>query len=82
MAVTFSWGASITSSFYSSKDKSLIYESSSVAYMEINLILARLIWTYDMEIVNKSMDWESESSLHVMWSKPDLKVRFRQARGQ
>lgn len=50
--------------------------------MEINLILARLIWTYDMEMVNKSMDWESESSLHVMWSKPDLKVRFRQARGQ
>ncbi|KAL4733555.1 cytochrome P450 [Aspergillus similis] len=52
----------------------------NVAYMEINLILARLIWTYDMELVNKSMDWESESSLHVMWSKPELKVRFRQAR--
>ncbi|EAA63249.1 hypothetical protein AN3281.2 [Aspergillus nidulans FGSC A4] len=46
----------------------------NVAYMEINLILARLIWTYDMELVNKSMDWESESSLHVMWSKPELKV--------
>ncbi|EAW12425.1 cytochrome P450 [Aspergillus clavatus NRRL 1] len=52
----------------------------NVAYMEINLILARLIWMYDMETVNKSMDWESESSLHVMWSKPDLKVHFRQAR--
>ncbi|PYI24529.1 putative cytochrome P450 [Aspergillus violaceofuscus CBS 115571] len=52
----------------------------NVAYMEINLILTRLIWTYDMEMVDRSMDWELESSLYVMWSKPDLKVRFRRAR--
>lgn len=62
MAATFSQGASITS-FFIPKDKSLIDEPSSVTYMEINLILARPIWMYDMKMVNKSMDWESESCL-------------------
>ncbi|KAJ5973642.1 benzoate 4-monooxygenase cytochrome P450 [Penicillium waksmanii] len=52
----------------------------NVAYMEVNLILARMIWTYDMTLINKSMDWEAESSLHVMWSKRELIVQFHQAR--
>ncbi|KAE8396119.1 hypothetical protein BDV23DRAFT_178178 [Aspergillus alliaceus] len=53
-------------------------------YAEITCVTAQTLPYLQavMKIVNKSMDWESESSLHVMWSKPDLKVRFRQARGQ
>ncbi|KAF5861253.1 hypothetical protein ETB97_000445 [Aspergillus alliaceus] len=53
-------------------------------YAEVTCITAQTLPYLQavMKIVNKSMDWESESSLHVMWSKPDLKVRFRQARGQ
>ncbi|KAJ4349462.1 uncharacterized protein N0V89_008077 [Didymosphaeria variabile] len=45
------------------------------AYMEMNLILAKLHWTYDFELVDKSLDWEGSSHLHVMWWKPDLWVK-------
>ncbi|KAK1724060.1 cytochrome P450 [Colletotrichum acutatum] len=46
------------------------------AYMEINLILAKMLWQYDLELVGKDLDWEQESQLHVMWWKPALMVRF------
>ncbi|KAK1517728.1 BCL4p [Colletotrichum costaricense] len=46
------------------------------AYMEINLILAKMLWQYDLELVDKDLDWEQESQLHVMWWKPALMVRF------
>jgi hypothetical protein len=48
----------------------------SFAYVEMNLILATLLFKYDMELVNKSLDWEGESHIHIMWWKPDLYVRF------
>ncbi|TEA19177.1 Cytochrome P450 monooxygenase BOT4 [Colletotrichum sidae] len=48
------------------------------AYMEINLILAKMLWKYDLELVNKDLDWEKESQLHVMWWKPALMVQFRE----
>lgn len=48
----------------------------SFALMEVNLILAKLFWKYDMELVNQSLDWEGQSKVHVMWSKPELRIRF------
>ena len=39
-------------------------------------ILAKIVWKYDWELVNKDLDWEGRSRLHVMWSKPALRVRF------
>ncbi|EGX94777.1 Cytochrome P450 [Cordyceps militaris CM01] len=47
------------------------------AYMEMNLILAKLLWKYDMELVDKKLDWAGQSQLHVMWRKPKLMVRFK-----
>lgn len=44
--------------------------------MELNLILAKMIWKYDLELVNKDLDWEGQSHMHVMWWKPKLMVRF------
>ncbi|KAK2616579.1 hypothetical protein QQS21_000402 [Conoideocrella luteorostrata] len=54
------------------------------AYMEVNLILAKLLWTYDLELLDRTFEWEQQSQLHVMWWKPDLMVRFwpRHARGR
>ncbi|KAF2677436.1 cytochrome P450 [Lentithecium fluviatile CBS 122367] len=45
------------------------------AYVEMNLILAKMHWTYDFELVDKNLDWEGSSHMHVMWWKPDLWVR-------
>ncbi|KAK2030383.1 cytochrome P450 [Colletotrichum zoysiae] len=50
------------------------------AYMEITLILSKMLWKYDLELVNQNLDWEAESHLHVMWWKPALMVRFKETR--
>lgn len=44
--------------------------------MQINLILAKLVWMYDMEILDPDLDWEGQSHQHVMWQRPNLMVRF------
>ncbi|KAI0550320.1 putative cytochrome P450 [Xylaria curta] len=49
------------------------------AYLEINLVLAKMLWTYNLELVNKDLDWEGSSREHIMWSKPDLFVTFKPA---
>lgn len=42
----------------------------------MSLILAKLNYKYDLEMVNKDLDWERESHVHVMWWKPELRVKF------
>ncbi|KAI0870729.1 cytochrome P450 [Hypoxylon argillaceum] len=51
------------------------------ALVELNLILSKLCWKYDMELMDQSLDWEGQSKVHVMWDKPDLIVRFHLAKG-
>ncbi|KAJ5870143.1 cytochrome P450 [Penicillium solitum] len=46
------------------------------AMMEINLILAKMFWRYDLELLDPNLDWEGQSHMHVMWWKPELPVRF------
>ncbi|KAE8143178.1 cytochrome P450 [Aspergillus pseudotamarii] len=48
------------------------------AYMEINMLLAKLLWKYDMELVNKDLDWLEEGKVFVMWWKPELWIRFHE----
>lgn len=50
----------------------------SFAYMEINLIMAKMFWKYELELVDKELDWDKQSQLHVMWWKPELRVRFKE----
>ncbi|KAK4693411.1 hypothetical protein P7C71_g3982, partial [Lecanoromycetidae sp. Uapishka_2] len=47
------------------------------AYVEINLILAKMHYKYDLELVDPELDWEGQSTVHVMWSKPELLVRIK-----
>lgn len=49
---------------------------NSFAYMEMNLLMAKLFWTYDLELVNKNIDWLAEGKVHVLWWKPKLFIRF------
>lgn len=42
----------------------------------MSLILAKLNYKYDLELINKGLDWEKESHVHVMWWKPELRVKF------
>ncbi|KAK2008690.1 cytochrome P450 monooxygenase-like protein, partial [Colletotrichum eremochloae] len=48
----------------------------NLAYMEMRLILAKMSWKYDWELVDKDMDWFQGSRLHLFWKRPALNVRF------
>jgi len=53
-----------------------IFLVSSLALKEIRLVLSKMLWVYDMELVNKEVDLNRDSTSYVLWSKPDLWVRF------
>ncbi|KAF2793127.1 putative cytochrome P450, partial [Melanomma pulvis-pyrius CBS 109.77] len=38
--------------------------------------LAKMIYKFDMELVDKDLDWESSCKMHFLWWKPALNVRF------
>ncbi|KAK1851623.1 benzoate 4-monooxygenase cytochrome p450, partial [Colletotrichum chrysophilum] len=46
------------------------------AWMELNLMLAKLLWSYDMELVDKDARFIEQSRVHVLWWKPKLFVRW------
>ena len=49
----------------------------NLAWLELRTILTKLIWVYDLDLVNKSLDWHAESRMHTMWKKPTLMIRAK-----
>jgi hypothetical protein len=52
----------------------------SFAYFEMSLILAKMHFQCDLELVDPTLDWLKDSYLHVMWWKPALYIRFKPAK--
>lgn len=52
----------------------------NLAYLELRLILSRLIWTFDFELVNKDWSWEKQKSW-ILWEKTPLNVQLKDVRG-
>ncbi|KAI1305539.1 cytochrome P450 [Xylaria venustula] len=48
------------------------------AWMELSLVLAKILWLYDLELVTREIDWIRESQVHVLWWKPKMFIRFHQ----
>lgn len=46
----------------------------SLAYAEIRLVLARLVWNFDMEICDEDKNWVVEQRAYTVWEKPDLRM--------
>jgi cytochrome P450 len=57
----------------------LILIDYSFAWMELNIVLAKILWKYDIELVNKDVNWLGDSRVHEVWWKPKLMVRFHKA---
>jgi hypothetical protein len=53
----------------------------SLAWMEMNTILAKMIYMYDFEWVNIEMDLHRDSKMDTMWESPPLVVRVKQQEG-
>jgi cytochrome P450 len=48
----------------------------SLAYAEMRLILARLLWNFDIELDERSRRWIDEMKMLVLWEKQPLFVKL------
>lgn len=46
----------------------------SLAYVEMRLILARVIWNFDLKLADDSKDWISRQKVFLLWQKGPLNV--------
>lgn len=49
----------------------------SLAYAEMKMILARLVWNFDIELRDVESDWPTSMKAFVIWEKKPLWVRLR-----
>ena len=38
--------------------------------------MARMIWNFDMELVDRSQDWVAEQEMYTVWDKGPLNVKL------
>ncbi|KAK1996652.1 cytochrome P450 [Colletotrichum falcatum] len=44
----------------------------NLAYVEMRLILARVLWNFDIKIADNSTDWASRQKIYLLWEKGPL----------
>lgn len=50
--------------------------------MQIRLLLAKMFFEFDFELVQPDLEWNSNCGSFSVWPvKPDLYVRFRERKG-
>ncbi|KAF2836757.1 cytochrome P450 [Patellaria atrata CBS 101060] len=52
-----------------------------LSYLEMRLVLARMIWNFDINSADKAEEWDPEDNMKNMkaystWQKPELKIRM------
>ncbi|KAF2103452.1 cytochrome P450 [Rhizodiscina lignyota] len=47
----------------------------NLAYFEMRLLMAMLLWNFDMELLPESEDW-IDHPIYLLWEKPQLMVRL------
>ncbi|KAK7749836.1 hypothetical protein SLS53_000417 [Cytospora paraplurivora] len=48
-----------------------------LGWMELSTTIAKLVWVYDLEPLDRSLDWHRDSHMHTLWIKPKLLVRAK-----
>ncbi|KAI1169144.1 putative cytochrome P450 [Nemania serpens] len=49
----------------------------SLGWLELRTILCKVLWTYDLEMVDESLQWHRDSQMHTLWRKPELRVKVK-----
>ncbi|KAI1293198.1 benzoate 4-monooxygenase cytochrome P450 [Xylaria venustula] len=49
----------------------------SLGLLELRLVLAKLIWKYEIKLLDDTLDWQRDSSMRTLWVKPKLPVKIR-----
>ena len=44
----------------------------------MRLILAKMVWSFDMELEARSQNWMDECKVMTLWAKPELAVRVKE----
>jgi len=51
----------------------------SLSYSEMRLILARMLWNFDMRLDDDSKGWLDTQKAFLLWQKPALNVHLTPA---
>jgi cytochrome P450 len=55
----------------------MIYvHAHSLAWAEIRLVLAKLLWNFDLELVDNSDDWWLQQDTFIVWKRNPLIVKL------
>lgn len=49
----------------------------SLAYSEMRMILARMLYNYDMELDEQSKNWAEGMLAYTLWDKPPMFVHLK-----
>ena len=52
-----------------------------MAHMELRLILTKLVYAYDLELINQDLDWDRDGRVWFLWWKPTLNARIKKRTG-
>ncbi|GAB7362522.1 hypothetical protein MBLNU230_g2841t1 [Neophaeotheca triangularis] len=48
----------------------------NLAYAEMRLILAKMVWSFDWELMAQSATWMADCRVETLWKKPELAVKL------
>lgn len=49
----------------------------SLAYAEMRLILAKILWNFDISLHPDSKNWYEEHKVYTLWEKPNLNIYIK-----
>lgn len=55
----------------------LMRDVCRLAWLELHVTVAKMLYTYDVELVDASLDWNQEARMSLLWKKPKLLVRLK-----
>lgn len=55
----------------------------AMAYVVLRIMVAKLCWKLDWELVNRNdVDWDRDLRVYMVWQKPSVRVRLASFAGQ
>ncbi|KAI0022327.1 cytochrome P450 [Xylariomycetidae sp. FL0641] len=48
----------------------------NLAYLELRLVLAKMVYAFDWELLSTDVDWWDRARCYVLWEKPAVFVRY------
>lgn len=51
--------------------------SRSLAYAEMRLLLAKMLWHFDFELADPEDDWYGRLKAFMVWERGNLKIRLK-----